>query len=81
MKSIWDPIKQTKFLQTAFVQLSGLFALIADKIDGETYTTLSTVALGIYSAANVVDKRTMTRAARDDGAPSADSPAEGEPEA
>lgn len=46
-----------KFLQSAFVQVTGAVALAFDKIDGGTYVALSTLALSIYGVALVADKR------------------------
>jgi hypothetical protein len=48
---------QRKFLQAAFVQISGCVALFTGKIDGGTYVALSTIALAVYGAANVMDKK------------------------
>ena len=45
-----------KFTQSFFMQLSGCVALFIDKIDGGTYVALSTLALSIYVASNVMDK-------------------------
>jgi hypothetical protein len=50
-------ISQRKFLQAAFVQISGCVALFTGKIDGGVYVALSTLALSIYAAANVMDKK------------------------
>lgn len=50
-------ISQRKFLQAAFVQVSGCVALFTGHIDGGTYLGLSTLALAIYSAANVAEKK------------------------
>ena len=49
--------RSTKFLQSAFVQVTGAIALFVDKIDGGTYVALSTLALSIYAVADVVQKR------------------------
>lgn len=46
-----------KFLQAAFVQISSAAALFLGKIDGGTYVALSTLALSIYGAASVADKK------------------------
>jgi hypothetical protein len=46
-----------KFLQSAFIQITGAIALFIDKIDGGTYVALSSLALGIYVAANVASKK------------------------
>jgi hypothetical protein len=56
MKEIFS-IKQTKFLQSFFIQVSGIVALFYDKIDQGGYVTLSTIALGIYVAADVTAKK------------------------
>ena len=49
--------KSTKFLQSAFVQVTGAAALFIGKVDGGTYVALSTLALSIYAVADVVQKR------------------------
>jgi hypothetical protein len=49
--------RSTKFLQSVFVQVTGAIALFIGKIDGGTYVALSTIALAIYGAADVADKR------------------------
>lgn len=46
-----------KFLQAAFVQVTGAIALFIDKVDGGTYVALSSLALGIYVASNVAAKK------------------------
>ncbi len=43
----------TKFWQSAFVQVTGAVALFLGRIDGGTYVALSGLALGIYVAGNV----------------------------
>ena len=50
-------IKSTKFIQSAFVQITGAIALFVGKVDGGTYVALSTLALSIYAVADVVQKR------------------------
>ena len=49
--------KSTKFIQSAFVQVTGAVALFMEKIDGGTYVALSTLALSIYAVADVVQNR------------------------
>lgn len=49
--------RSTKFQQSAFVQITGAIALFMRIIDGGTYVALSTIALAIYGAADVADKR------------------------
>ena len=49
--------RSTKFLQSAFVQVTGAVALFIGKIDGGTYVALSTLALSIYAVADVAQKR------------------------
>lgn len=49
--------KSTKFQQSAFVQVTGAIALFLGKIDGGTYVALSTLALTIYAAANVAQRK------------------------
>jgi hypothetical protein len=49
--------RSTKFLQSAFVQVTGAVALFIGKIDGGTYVALSTLALSIYAVADVIQKR------------------------
>lgn len=46
-----------KFLQSVFIQITGAFALFSGLIDGGTYVALSTIALSIYSAADVAQKK------------------------
>jgi hypothetical protein len=50
-------VKQTKFLQSFFVQVSGIVALFFDKLDQGTYLSLSALALGIYAVADVAQKK------------------------
>ena len=50
-------VRKTKFIQAAFVQVTGAIALYLGKVDGGTYVALSTLALGIYAAADVADKK------------------------
>ena len=49
--------RSTKFIQSAFVQVTGAVALFISKIDGGTYVALSTLALSIYAVADVVQNR------------------------
>ena len=49
--------RSTKFVQAAFVQVTGAIALFISKIDGGTYVALSTLALSIYAVADVAQKR------------------------
>lgn len=49
--------RSTKFIQSAFVQVTGAIALFVAKIDGGTYVALSTLALSIYAVADVAQKR------------------------
>lgn len=53
--------RSTKFVQSAFVQVTGAIALYIDKVDGGTYVALSTLALSIYAVADVADKRLNPR--------------------
>jgi hypothetical protein len=46
-----------KFMQAAFVQITGATALFKGIIDGGTYVALSALALSIYGASEVADKR------------------------
>lgn len=50
-------IKGTKFIQAAFVQITGAIALFTGHLDGSVYLALSTLALGIYAAGEVTDKK------------------------
>lgn len=54
--------RSTKFLQSAFVQVTGAVALFIGKIDGGTYVALSTLALSIYAVADVAQKRIQASA-------------------
>lgn len=49
--------RSTKFQQSVFVQITGAVALFLGKIDGGTYVALSTLALTIYAAANVTERK------------------------
>lgn len=55
--------RSTKFLQSAFVQLTGAVALFLKIIDGGTYVALSTIALAVHGAADVGDKYLQAKAA------------------
>jgi hypothetical protein len=65
MKSVkWN---STKFLQAAFVQLTGAIALFMRIIDGGTYVALSTIALAVYGAANVASDMAANQRTRIEG--------------
>ena len=49
--------RSTKFLQSAFVQVTGAIALFTGKIDGGTYVALSSLALTIYAVTNVAQRK------------------------
>lgn len=49
--------RSTKFLQSAFIQVTGAIALFMGKIDGGTYVALSSLALTIYAVTDVADKK------------------------
>ena len=49
--------RSTKFVQSAFVQVTGAVGLFTGKVDAGTYVALSTLALSIYAVADVVQKR------------------------
>lgn len=50
-------LSSTKFLQAAFVQITGAIALFTHYIDGSIYVALSTIALAVHAAAEVTDKK------------------------
>jgi hypothetical protein len=52
--------RNTKFWQSAFVQVTGAIALFAKLIDGGTYVALSSLALSIYVVANVASDKMAT---------------------
>ena len=52
---LWKP----KFIQSAFVQVTGAIALYTSLIDGGTYVALSTLALAVYSGTNVYENQAM----------------------
>jgi hypothetical protein len=52
-----NPWLGRKFLQCVFVQVTGAIALFTLLIDGATYVALSSLALGIYSAASVAEQK------------------------
>jgi hypothetical protein len=55
--------RSTKFLQSAFVQVTGAVALFMGKVDGGTYVALSSLALTIYAVADVAQRRVSTNEA------------------
>lgn len=55
--------RSRKFVQAAFVQVTGAVALFAHIIDGGLYLALSTLALSIYSTASVTEKHVSKVAA------------------
>ena len=46
-----------KFMQSAFVQVTGAIALFTRIIDGGTYVALSTLALSIYAVGSISEKK------------------------
>lgn len=54
------PLCNTKFWQSAFVQVTGAAALFLRVIDGGTYVALSSLALGIYVVGNIAADREGT---------------------
>lgn len=48
--------QSTKFIQSVFVQITGVIALFTRYIDGGTYVALSTLALSVYAVADVAAK-------------------------
>ena len=52
--------RNTKFWQSAFVQVTGAIALFIGVIDGGTYVALSSLALGIYVVGNVAADKEVT---------------------
>lgn len=55
--------RSTKFMQSAFIQVTGAAALFLGKIDGGTYVALSSLALTIYVVSNVAQKKIFNEAA------------------
>jgi len=55
--TFYDRISSRKFIQAFFVQITGAIALYLHLIDGGTYVALSSLALSIYGAASIMDKR------------------------
>jgi hypothetical protein len=54
--------RSTKFMQSAFVQITGAIGLFVDKVDAGTYVALSTLALSIYAVADVVQRKVTNEA-------------------
>lgn len=50
-------LQNTKFLQAAFIQITGCVALFGELISGGEYIALSSLSLTIYSMADVTEKR------------------------
>jgi len=59
-------LQSTKFIQAMFVHITGAIALFMKLIDGGVYVALSTLALSIYSIADVQDKKNTMRAQQND---------------
>jgi hypothetical protein len=55
-----NELRNTKFWQAAFVQVTGAVALFMRIIDGGTYVALSSLALTIYVAGNVAADKAHT---------------------
>ena len=51
------PSEKTKFLHAGFVQLVASIALFTKHLTGAEWIAASTIALGIYAAADVAQKR------------------------
>lgn len=49
--------QSTKFIHAMGVQVIASVALFTGHLDGPTWVAASTIALGIYAAADVVQKR------------------------
>ena len=54
-----SPYWRPKFIQSAFVQVTGAWALFMSLIDGGTYVALSTLALAVYSGTTVYENKVM----------------------
>ena len=52
--------RNTKFWQSAFVQVTSAIALFTSLIDGGTYVALSSLALSIYVVGNVASDKMAT---------------------
>jgi hypothetical protein len=50
-------IKSTKFLHAMGVQVVASIGLFTGHLDGATWVAASTIALGIYAAADVAQKK------------------------
>jgi hypothetical protein len=46
-----------KFIHATFIQLTAAIFVWFGKMDASGYITISTLALGIYGASSIVDKR------------------------
>jgi hypothetical protein len=53
------PLWKPKFLQTAFVQVVGAIGLFSGHLDQGGFVTLSTLVIGMFSAASVTENRLM----------------------
>lgn len=47
---------QRKFFLTCFFSLCGSVGFMLNKMDGATYVAFSSLILGVYGAANVIEK-------------------------
>jgi hypothetical protein len=46
-----------KFILTLLIQIVGAYGFIVGRMDGGTYVALSTLVLGVYGGASVLDKK------------------------
>ena len=53
------PFWKPKFLQTAFVQVSALFLCYTGHLDQGGYVTLSSLIVGMFTAASVVENKLL----------------------
>lgn len=54
-----SPFWKPKFIQTAFAQLAGTMALFSGHIDQGGFITLTTMIVGMFTAASVTENKLL----------------------
>jgi hypothetical protein len=52
---MWKP----KFIQTAFVQVTSFYLMLTGHLDQGGYVTLSTLIVGMFTAASVIENKVL----------------------
>ena len=54
-----SPFWKPKFIQSAFVQVTGAYFVFAGLMDASGYITLSSLVLGMFTAGSVLENKLM----------------------